>query len=227
MYFEFYAGHYFRDIPDGYLETLESGTNRLADPALHQYYDRLSEVLRGPLFSTQRFKSVWYLNAGAGRQFAARYDRKRPIALSVRASNERFITDAGERDVAAGTIRSVGRAGYLQYGPGIPMKVGTYRARWVGAINGTPPAGPIGFVDVWAGDHQLARSSPARRRRTPGCWRKLITCVRNRPATSNTEYGLTARRRSFSNGSSSRQVVVPMASKRSGVTRVTYSTAKL
>jgi hypothetical protein len=37
------------------------------------------------------------------------------------------------------------------------MKVGTYRARWVGAINGTPPAGPIGFVDVWAGDRQLAR----------------------------------------------------------------------
>jgi len=157
LYFEFYAGHYFRDIPDGYLETLESGTNRLADPALHQYYDRLNDVLRGPLFSAQRFKSVWYLNAGAGRQFAARYDRKRPIALSVRASNERFITDAGERDVAAGTIRSVGRAGYLQYGPGIPMKVGTYRARWVGAINGTPPAGPIGFVDVWAGDRQLAK----------------------------------------------------------------------
>ncbi len=157
LYFEFYAGHYFRDVPDGYLETLESGTNRLADPALHEYYDRLSDALRGPLFSAQRLRSLWYLNVGAGRRFAARYDRKRPISLSVRASNERFITDAGERDQAAGVIRSVGRAGYLQYGPGIPMKVGAYRARWIGAMTGVPPPGPIGFVDVWAGDRQLAR----------------------------------------------------------------------
>jgi arabinofuranosyltransferase len=157
LYFEFYAGHYFRDIPEGYLETLESGTNRLTDPALHEYYERLNDALRGPLFSTRRLRSLWYLNAGAGRRFAARYDRKRPISLSVRAANERFITDAGDRDVTAGVIRSVGRAGYLQYGPGIPMKVGTYRARWVGVMNGSLPPGAIGFVDVWAGDRRLAR----------------------------------------------------------------------
>ena len=29
LYFEFYSGHFFRDIPDGYLETLSSGQNRL------------------------------------------------------------------------------------------------------------------------------------------------------------------------------------------------------
>ena len=66
LYFEFYAGHYFRDIPDGYLETLESGTNRLADPSLHQYYDRLNDVLRGPLFSAQRLQQHVVSQRGRG-----------------------------------------------------------------------------------------------------------------------------------------------------------------
>lgn len=156
LYFEFYAGHYFRDIPDGYVESLTTGTNQLADPELHGYYDRLREVLGGPLFSPSRLRTIWYLNAGQGRDIAKRYERRRPIALSVRASNDRFSIDAGERDEAAGVIRSIGRPGYLQAGPGIPMKMGAYRVRWVGTVVGAPP-GPIGFVDVWAGDRQVAR----------------------------------------------------------------------
>jgi hypothetical protein len=36
------------------------------------------------------------------------------------------------------------------------MKAGTYRARWVGDVTDAP-AGALGFVDVWAGDHQIAR----------------------------------------------------------------------
>ena len=158
LYFEFYVGHYFRDIPDGYLESVATGTNRLADPVLREYYERLRSVIRGPLISLDRFRSIWYLNAGGGRRFARQYESRRPVALSVRADNERFSTDAGERDSAAGVIRSNGRAGYLQYGPGIPMKAGVYRARWIGTLNALPAsAGPLGFVDVWDGDRQVAR----------------------------------------------------------------------
>jgi hypothetical protein len=156
LYFEFYAGHFFRDIPDGYLETLTAGQNRLQDPLLHGYYDHLSRVIQGPLFSMERARSIWHLNAGAGRHFASLYEQRRSISLSIRASNERFRTDAGERDDAAGVIRSVGRPGYLQYGPGIPMKRGFYRARWIGTAAALP-AGAFGFVDVWAGDVRLGR----------------------------------------------------------------------
>ena len=156
LYFEFYAGHYFRDIPEGYLESIASGGNQLTDPLLHDYYDRLRDVLQGPLFSASRFRSMWYLNVGAGRQLAARYEQRRPVGLSIRAVNERFSIDAGERDNAAGVVRSVGRSGYLQAGPGIPMKRGLYRARWLGTVSGAAD-GPIGFVDVWSGDRRLAR----------------------------------------------------------------------
>jgi hypothetical protein len=156
LYFEFYVGHYFRDLPDGYLETLNSGGNQLSDPVLHEYYDHLLDALRGPLFSGARMRSLWYLNFGAGRTIATRYESRRAISLSIRAANERFLTDAGERDTAAGVIRSTGRAGYLQYGPGVPMKPGVYRARWIGTVEGAP-SGPIGFVDVWADGQRLAR----------------------------------------------------------------------
>src|SRR5690606_1179419 len=132
--FEFYAGHYFRDIPEGYLETISTGQNQLTDPILRPYYDRLSLAIRGPLFSGERLSAIWYLLAGEGRSLASRVERQRPISVSIRADNERFSTDAGERDPGAGVIRSDGRAGYLQSGPGIPMAAGVYRARWMGGL---------------------------------------------------------------------------------------------
>jgi arabinofuranosyltransferase len=156
LYFEFYAGHYFRDIPAGYLESLTSGTNQIVDPDLHDYYERLRTVVSGPVFRLSRFQSIWYLNAGRGRDMARRFEQRRPVSLSVRASNERFSTDAGDRDEAGGAIASNGRAGYLQLGPGIPMKAGSYRARWIGAVTDAV-AGPLGFVDVWAEGRQVAR----------------------------------------------------------------------
>ena len=158
LYFEFYSGHFFRDVPDGYLETLTTGQNQLRDFLLRDYYEQLGRVLRGPLFSIPRLRSIWYLNLGGGRHLADRYEQRRPIELSVRASNERFRVDAGERDAAAGVIRSVGRPGYLQFGPGIPMRRGAYRARWIGTAPGAPADG-LGFVDVWAGDVRVARQA--------------------------------------------------------------------
>ena len=156
LYFEFFAGHYFRDIPDGYVETLTYGENRIADPSLHAYYDQLALVLRGPLFSAERFRAMWHLHTGEGRKLLARHHQSRPISLSIRASNDRFGTDAGDVDREAGLIRSNGRDGYLQSGPGIPMRAGSYHARWIGTIQ-PAPEDSFGFVDVWADGQRIAR----------------------------------------------------------------------
>ena len=51
-------GHFTRAIPDGYLETLRSGSNRLRDAELARYWDRLSLVVRGPVFSRERWKAI-------------------------------------------------------------------------------------------------------------------------------------------------------------------------
>ena len=45
------AGHYGRIMPAGYLETRVSGENRIADPNLARYYEKLKIVVEGELFS--------------------------------------------------------------------------------------------------------------------------------------------------------------------------------
>ena len=91
------------------------------------------------------------------------YEQRRPIALSIRASNERFSVDAGEKDDAAGTIvRMAGRA-TCRWDPASPSSAGVYRARWIGTVTGRRN-GAFGFVDVWDG-----RSA---RRQAPGLWQR-------------------------------------------------------
>lgn len=58
-------GHFTRHAPEGYYETLSSGKNMLKDPHLAQFYDRLTLVVRGPLFSWERIKAIIELNVGA------------------------------------------------------------------------------------------------------------------------------------------------------------------
>lgn len=58
-------GHFTRPIPEGYIETVESGQNRLADPDLARYYDALSVIIRGDLFSLERLGIIARMNLGA------------------------------------------------------------------------------------------------------------------------------------------------------------------
>jgi arabinofuranosyltransferase len=58
-------GHFSRQIPEGYLETLESGENRITDENLARYYEHLAAVTRGPLFDLGRLGEIWKLNTGA------------------------------------------------------------------------------------------------------------------------------------------------------------------
>jgi arabinofuranosyltransferase len=51
-------GHFTRAIPDGYLETLRTGRNQLRDPELAAYWDRLSTVVRAPVFAVSRWKAL-------------------------------------------------------------------------------------------------------------------------------------------------------------------------
>jgi arabinofuranosyltransferase len=55
-------GHFERDMPAGYVESLKSGRNALVDPHLHDLYDQILLVTRGPLFTRQRWAAIWRLN---------------------------------------------------------------------------------------------------------------------------------------------------------------------
>jgi arabinofuranosyltransferase len=156
LYFEFYAGHFFRELPNGYLESRREKRNLLVDPLLHDYYDKLLNVTAGPVFSRARAADIWDLNFGRYRRIHELVTAQRPVSVSVAADNERFSTDVGVRNTRGdgALIASGGREGYLQMGPNIPLKAGRFRVRWIG----TTQAGrgePLGVVEAWTDGERL------------------------------------------------------------------------
>ncbi|MFQ5970541.1 MAG: hypothetical protein ACE5J2_08630 [Nitrososphaerales archaeon] len=82
----FRIGHIFRMIPAGYLETLESGENKIVDKDLALYYDKLSLITRGDLFDSNRISEIINMNLGKYDHhidaYAARYSTMLHLELT-------------------------------------------------------------------------------------------------------------------------------------------------
>jgi len=61
---DFRIGHFHHIIPAGYEETLASGTNQIEDPDIALFYDKLSIVVKSPLWDWGRIIEIWKLNTG-------------------------------------------------------------------------------------------------------------------------------------------------------------------
>jgi len=57
-------GHFIRLLPKGYVETLQSSYNVLADSNLAEYYDKLGVLTTGDIFDWQRLMEIWKFNRG-------------------------------------------------------------------------------------------------------------------------------------------------------------------
>jgi arabinofuranosyltransferase len=57
-------GHFYRDLPDGYYETLETGKNQIVDPDLALYYSKLTILTQGRLRDVSRLVEIWKFNTG-------------------------------------------------------------------------------------------------------------------------------------------------------------------
>ncbi len=57
-------GHFRRDLPEGYYETLETGENKITNPDLALYYSKLNIVITGQLWGWNRILEIWKLNTG-------------------------------------------------------------------------------------------------------------------------------------------------------------------
>jgi arabinofuranosyltransferase len=66
-------GHFIREIPAGYVETLETGTNQLADPDLAEYYARLKLITTGKLLDRERLTTILAMNLGKYNQLIENY----------------------------------------------------------------------------------------------------------------------------------------------------------
>jgi arabinofuranosyltransferase len=77
------VGHYRRTLPNGYIETLASGENQLADTALAAYYDQLRLITRGPLLDPARLGAIVELNLGRYEALIDREAYRYPGRLAV------------------------------------------------------------------------------------------------------------------------------------------------
>ncbi len=66
-------GHFERRIPVGYVETLKSDTNRIKDPSLAAFYDTLTLVTRGDLWSSERLRAIGRMNCGTYHYLLSRF----------------------------------------------------------------------------------------------------------------------------------------------------------
>jgi hypothetical protein len=65
--------HFRRPIPDGYLETLASGENRLASPALRECWEQLALITRAPLLAPGRLRAILRAQLGSCGALIERY----------------------------------------------------------------------------------------------------------------------------------------------------------
>ncbi|MBX3463202.1 MAG: hypothetical protein KF830_08520 [Planctomycetes bacterium] len=79
---EWRIGHVLRRIPEGYLESLAAGENRILHPGLRRYYDALRTATTAPIWAGERWRTLLALWAGAYdddlRAFVAEHYRTPP-----------------------------------------------------------------------------------------------------------------------------------------------------
>jgi arabinofuranosyltransferase len=65
----FVPGHLVRPMPEGYLESLARGENRIRDPQIAAYYESLRVVTQGPLFTRRRWEEILAHNLTGRRRY--------------------------------------------------------------------------------------------------------------------------------------------------------------
>jgi arabinofuranosyltransferase len=97
-------GHFGRAVPRGYRETLETGANRIADPNVAAFYDRLVLVIRGAIWDRQRLTATWHLNTGGYDRWLARAN------APPSACDYAFLIPAQQIPAAGGTFNVIATA---------------------------------------------------------------------------------------------------------------------
>lgn len=59
---KWFIGHFYRTLPEGYEETVRTGTMRMTDPRLIRLYENLQEIVTGDIWSQRRWSLIWQMN---------------------------------------------------------------------------------------------------------------------------------------------------------------------
>lgn len=58
------SGYMKRDIPEGYKESVNKGTNLITNSSLHEFYDYVLTVVSGDIWSVKRLRTIVEMNTG-------------------------------------------------------------------------------------------------------------------------------------------------------------------
>lgn len=86
-HYEWIPGHLTRPIPQGYVETLKSGENKIMDKNLASYYDKLSILTKGDLSDWNRIFEIWNMNVGKYDDDLNEFRHRPPIQVDLASFN--------------------------------------------------------------------------------------------------------------------------------------------
>ena len=95
-----YPGHYERAFPAGYVDTVTTGKNQLADPSLKTLYEQTQLLGRAPLFDAARWQAILSLNTGGDRTLVAqaKYDPNATFAPGLQRTSNDILSCMGQLD---------------------------------------------------------------------------------------------------------------------------------
>lgn len=101
-------GHFYRQLPNGYLETIMTQSNSITDPDVKKFYDAIASITKGELNTFSRIKNIIRVNSGA--IYIKDKDKYRytsitysPLIIDYELLNHSAI-DSGEWDKKGSTI---------------------------------------------------------------------------------------------------------------------------
>ena len=106
-------GHFVREVPEGYAETLRTGRDHIRDSGVAVYYDKLQIITEGPLFTAERWHTILRMNLGRYERYIADYGLRRVRWEDVAAHQARSnrLEPAGERAAVAARRGGLAPAG--------------------------------------------------------------------------------------------------------------------
>jgi arabinofuranosyltransferase len=69
-------GHFARELPQGYYESVSGGMTVVTDTAMARFYDDVKLVTQRPLFSEGRLAAIWKMNTGGYNHLIESYEAK-------------------------------------------------------------------------------------------------------------------------------------------------------
>lgn len=95
-----YPGHFERAFPEGYLDSVISGTNQLRDSSLRMLYEKIRLIETESLFDPTRLQAIWALNTGEDKRLAAlaAYDPNATFAPGLAKTSTDRLSCMGQLD---------------------------------------------------------------------------------------------------------------------------------